>query len=641
MILGGYNISAELISLIICIFLVLVMVYSNPRKTVSYQLTYYGVLFSISAILTQAALIAITMFPGTYNHQTLILFSGLFLTLYLVILCLLYSRISLLSTNIRHNIKMLYHRLAFFITIYACGCIWLIIRDFLHNHIFSIGIVLDFYTTAGLIMCVLCFISIIKNGKYIPAVMCKYALIFIVIDFIMLTIQYHIKNIIFTSLSYVLPFMIFYILFHSNPYDEIVGCQNQYSFEARFSDSISLKRKFLVLYLRFPQLNNVNYAIHNQRIDETAASICRKIETLHRMIHIYKLRNDEYAIILYIKDESKIKDFLYNVQSIIENSLSRTSYRINHKIVAFQNNPVLTSSHRLNAMSEFLFRKINSETGDVCYLATDKDYRQFHESYKIEQLLLDIRNKSNLDDPRVLCYAQPIFSVKENSFRTAEALMRLSLDGTIIYPDKFIPLAESNNCIHTLTRIMLNKACEVVHEFEKKYDFDAITINCSSSELSDRNLFKDLMAIINSNDIRPEHIRLELTESAMFDDFETVLSNMEKLNQSGIKFYLDDFGTGYSNLERIIGCPFYTIKFDKSLLYKALNDDGMSDLMVHMISVFKKQGFVLLIEGVEDDEQNSYCIDKGFDYIQGYKYSKPHPVIELKNYFNKKPDAAV
>lgn len=129
-------------------------------------------------------------------------------------------------------------------------------------------------------------------------------------------------------------------------------------------------------------------------------------------------------------------------------------------------------------------------------------------------------------------------------------LCSLSLDGTIIYPDKFIPIAEKNNCIHTLTRIILNKVCKIVAEFEKKYDFDAITINCSSSELSNRNLFDELMAIINSNNIMPEHIRLELTESAMFDDFNMVIHNMEKLNESGIKFYLDDFGTGYSNLER-------------------------------------------------------------------------------------------
>lgn len=612
------------------------MVYTDPRKTLSYRLTYYGVLFSIAAILSQTALIIANMFPEIYGHYMTVYFSGLFLLLYLVILCLLYARVNLLSTNVRHNTQPLNYRIAGFISVYMCGCIWLILRDLLKGHT-SIDIILDFYTLSGIIACLLCLITTIRNIRYIPAVTCKYAIFFIIIDFIMLAIQYHIKDIIFTSLSYVLPFMAFYILFHSNPYDEIIGCQNQYSFEARFLDSISLKRRFLVMYLRFPQLNNVNYAVHNQRIEENAAAICRKIETLHRMIHIYKLHNDEYAIILYIKDDRKIPGFLDNVQRIIEKSLSKSSYRINYKIVAFQNNPVLTSSHRLNAMSEFLFRKLNLESGDQCYLATDPDYKQFHESYKIEQLLLDIRNKSDLDDERVLCYAQPIFSVKEKKFRTAEVLMRLSLDGTIIYPDRFIPLAESNNCIHTLTRIILNKACEIVHQFEKYYDFDALTINCSSSELSDRNLFQDLMSIINSNDINPEHIRLELTESAMFDDFETVLSNMHKLNQAGIKFYLDDFGTGHSNIERIIGCPFYTIKFDKSLLYKALNDEGVSDLMSHMISVFKKQGFILLIEGVEDEIQNTYCIEHGFDYIQGYKYSKPLPIIELRSYFNRKP----
>ena len=291
--------------------------------------------------------------------------------------------------------------------------------------------------------------------------------------------------------------------------------------------------------------------------------------------------------------------------------------------------------HKLNSMSDYLFNKIYNETGNQCYLATDKDYREFHENYKIEQLLLDIRNQNNLDDERVLCYAQPIFSVNENSFRTAEALMRLSLDGTIIYPDRFIPLAEKNHCIHTLTMIMINKVCRIVKEFESKYDFDAITINCSSSELSNRDLFDELMSIINNNDINPQHIRLELTESAIFDDFNMVLRNMEKLNQSGIKFYLDDFGTGYSNLERIIGCPFYTIKFDKSLLYKSLDNTAVSDIVSHLTSVFKEQGFILLIEGVENDEQADYSIGKGFDYIQGYKYAKPQPVINLKDYFNK------
>ena len=638
MLIGGYNVTAEIFSLITCSFLIFLMIYSNPRKTSSYRIIYCGALISLAAIISQLALIYCVSHSETYSVQLCIGISLLFLALYFIIITSLYIYISFLSSKIYNHRKGLHYMLTAFTIVYAVGVVWFYSQKtnyITEDNIISIDAFINFYLMYGILTCFLCLFTVLHNQNTIPTVVNKYALVFIPVDFLMLTVQFITQNAIFTSLTYVLPFMIYYILFHSNPYDELIGCQNQNSFDARFSDSVAMKRNFLVVYLNFPQLKNVNYAAHNEKIEETAANVCRKIEQQHHMVHIYRLNNIDFAMILYIKDEDKIKQFLNNVEKCLIDNLHYSSYNINYKIVAIPNNPVIFTVHKLNSMSDYLLDKINNKTGNQCYLATDKDYREFHENYKVEQLLLDIRNQNNLNDERVLCYAQPIFSVNENSFRTAEALMRLSLDGTIIYPDKFIPLAEKNNCIHTLTMIMINKVCQTIKEFESKYDFDAITVNCSSSELSNRDLFDELMNIINTNGIKPQHIRLELTESAIFDDFNMVINNMEKFNKSGIKFYLDDFGTGYSNLERIIGCPFYTIKFDKSLLYKSIDNSAVSDIVSHLTSVFKKQGFVLLIEGVENDEQADYSINKGFDYIQGYKYAKPQPVIKLREYFNK------
>lgn len=638
MLIGNCNVTAELVSLIVAGFLTFLMLYSNPRKTSSYQIIHYGILLSMISIATQLAFFYSQAHTDMFNRELRLFLSLAFLAEYLALLMMLYVYICLLSTRPLHHTKNLQSKVLSFGCTYAIAVFAFAVSGKLPDIIdglLPLEYYINFYAIFGIITCLICLLSILLNKHSIPKVVNKYALIFIPVDFIMLSVQFMTSNIIFSSLTYVLPFLIYYILFHSNPYDELIGCQNLHSFEARFTDSVSMKRKFLVVYLNFPQLKNVNYAIHNEKVEETAANVCRRIEKLHHMVHIYRFTNDEFAMILYIKDENKIKQFLNNVEMAIIDYMTASSYTINYRIAAIQSNPVVSSTHKLSSMSAYLFNKIANEPGNQCYLATDKDYKEFHEAYKIEQLLLDIRNKNDLDDERVLCYAQPIFSVNNNSFRTAEALMRLSLDGTIIYPDKFIPIAEKNNCIHTLTRIILNKVCKIVAEFEKKYDFDAITINCSSSELSNRNLFDELMAIINSNNIMPEHIRLELTESAMFDDFNMVIHNMEKLNESGIKFYLDDFGTGYSNLERIIGCPFNTIKFDKTLLYKSLDNSAVSDIVSHLTSVFKEQGFVLLIEGVENEEQASYSIDKGFDYIQGYKYAKPQPVINLKDYFDK------
>lgn len=638
MLIGGYNVTAEIFSLITCSFLIFLMIYSNPRKTSSYRIIYCGALISLAAIISQLALIYCVSHSETYSVQLCIGISLLFLALYFIIITSLYIYISFLSSKIYNHRKGLHYMLTAFTIVYAVGVVWFYSQKtnyITEDNIISIDAFINFYLMYGILTCFLCLFTVLHNQNTIPTVVNKYALVFIPVDFLMLTVQFITQNAIFTSLTYVLPFMIYYILFHSNPYDELIGCQNQNSFDARFSDSVAMKRNFLVVYLNFPQLKNVNYAAHNEKIEETAANVCRKIEQQHHMVHIYRLNNIDFAMILYIKDEDKIKQFLNNVEKCLIDNLHYSSYNINYKIVAIPNNPVISTVHKLNSMSDYLLDKINNKTGNQCYLATDKDYREFHENYKVEQLLLDIRNQNNLNDERVLCYAQPIFSVNENSFRTAEALMRLSLDGTIIYPDKFIPLAEKNNCIHTLTMIMINKVCQTIKEFESKYDFDAITVNCSSSELSNRDLFDELMNIINTNGIKPQHIRLELTESAIFDDFNMVINNMEKFNKSGIKFYLDDFGTGYSNLERIIGCPFYTIKFYKSLLYKSIDNSAVSDIVSHLTSVFKKQGFVLLIEGVENDEQADYSINKGFDYIQGYKYAKPQPVIKLREYFNK------
>lgn len=638
MFIGNCNVTAELVSLIVAGFLTFLMLYSNPRKTSSYQIIHYGILLSMISIATQLTFFYSQAHTDMFNRELRLFLSLAFLAEYLALLMMLYVYICLLSTRTLHHTKNLQSKVLSFGCTYAIAVFAFAVSGKLPDIIdglLPLEYYINFYAIFGIITCLICLLSILLNKHSIPKVVNKYALIFIPVDFIMLSVQFMTSNIIFSSLTYVLPFLIYYILFHSNPYDELIGCQNMHSFEARFTDSVSMKRKFLVVYLNFPQLKNVNYAIHNEKVEETAANVCRRIEKLHHMVHIYRFTNDEFAMILYIKDENKIKQFLNNVEMAIIDYMTASSYTINYRIAAIQSNPVVSSTHKLSSMSAYLFNKIANEPGNQCYLATDKDYKEFHEAYKIEQLLLDIRNKNDLDDERVLCYAQPIFSVNNNSFRTAEALMRLSLDGTIIYPDKFIPIAEKNNCIHTLTQIILNKVCKIVAEFEKKYDFDAITINCSSSELSNRNLFDELMAIINSNNIMPEHIRLELTESAMFDDFNMVIHNMEKLNESGIKFYLDDFGTGYSNLERIIGCPFNTIKFDKTLLYKSLDNSAVSDIVSHLTSVFKEQGFVLLIVGVENEEQASYSIDKGFDYIQGYKYAKPQPVINLKDYFDK------
>jgi EAL domain-containing protein (putative c-di-GMP-specific phosphodiesterase class I) len=285
---------------------------------------------------------------------------------------------------------------------------------------------------------------------------------------------------------------------------------------------------------------------------------------------------------------------------------------------------------------DYISKRFVDMNNSYFYTTTREDLEECEEYYRISKALKDIRNSQNEDDDRVLVYAQPIYSVEKESFRVAESLMRLKIGDSIITPDKFIPIAEQSGCIHMLSCIMINKVCKAIEQLSEFYDFDAISVNISSKELSNPTMYQDFLDIIEKYDIDMGKIRMEITETAMFENYDMAQRNMEILDKEGIQLYLDDFGTGYSSLERVINCPVKTIKFDKTLLYKSLDDNRMDDILTYMIEVFKKNGFVTLVEGVEDESQEQFSVDKGFDFIQGYHFAKPEPIEELKNFFSRK-----
>ena len=208
-------------------------------------------------------------------------------------------------------------------------------------------------------------------------------------------------------------------------------------------------------------------------------------------------------------------------------------------------------------------------------------------------------------------------------------------DGKMIFPDQFIPLAEKMGCVHTLTYIMLNKICSMIPTLQKEKNFEAITINCSATELCDQNLYQDITGIIKQHGVNPSCIRIELTESAMFENYDAMMFNIKRLHEFGIQFYLDDFGTGFSNFERIMTCPLYIIKFDKSLLYKAFLNPSIDNLLTNLIFIFKQANLHILMEGVENESQSEFCVERGIEYIQGYHYAKPIPIEQIAPFFSK------
>ena len=133
-----------------------------------------------------------------------------------------------------------------------------------------------------------------------------------------------------------------------------------------------------------------------------------------------------------------------------------------------------------------------------------------------------------------------------------------------------------------------------------------------------------------------DKIAIELTESRSESDFILMKEKIEELKDRGIKFYLDDFGTGYSNMERIMELPFDIIKFDRSLLLASGTDDRSKKMVSNLANMFADMNYYVLYEGVEKDSDEDMCKRMSAAYLQGFKYSKPAPIVELKDYISRR-----
>jgi len=268
---------------------------------------------------------------------------------------------------------------------------------------------------------------------------------------------------------------------------------------------------------------------------------------------------------------------------------------------------------------------------------TPEDVKRFHENEYILKELDDIYRKQDPMDPRVLVYCQPVLNIRTHRYDTAEALMRLRLDeADIVFPDQFIPLAEENGYIHTLTRIILYKTGMAIRSIlEEGYALERISVNVSALELKDDDFCEDIRTIIRDSGAPKERIAIELTESQKESDFLLMKNKIDELKEEGIIFYLDDFGTGYSNMERIIELPFDIIKFDRSMVQAGASSQRSEKIVSGMAGMFRELDYDVLYEGVESERDEHLCEEMDACYLQGYRYSRPIPVEELRRFLTK------
>lgn len=243
-----------------------------------------------------------------------------------------------------------------------------------------------------------------------------------------------------------------------------------------------------------------------------------------------------------------------------------------------------------------------------------------------------------LDEDRVEPFFQPIYSLKEEKFTAAEGLARIrTKEGGLMPPGLFIPVAEETGLVKKIDERIFEKSCQLLTSQKlTESGMHYIELNVSVSQCEDPKLYSRYIDLIDKYGVNPGHINLEVTESASIRQKNTLLNNIDKLREKGVKFSLDDFGTGQSNLDYIVSMPVDIIKFDMTMTRSYFENEKTKIVMRNTVNMIDEMGLLVVIEGVETVEQFDELCKLPIDYIQGYVFSKPLPTGEFIDFIKEK-----
>jgi predicted signal transduction protein with EAL and GGDEF domain len=234
---------------------------------------------------------------------------------------------------------------------------------------------------------------------------------------------------------------------------------------------------------------------------------------------------------------------------------------------------------------------------------------------------LDLRNALVGHEFRL--FYQPLINIATRTVCGFEALLRwMHPTRGLLSPIDFIPLAEETGLIIPLGEWALRQACADAATWPGDLK---VAVNLSPLQFGSQVLVEDVEAALRDSGLDPRSLELEITETAMFADTDTVLATLHQLRDLGVRIALDDFGTGYSSLSYLQRFPFSKVKIDRSFV-ACLGEGGNNDTIVAaLVDLCDRLGMATTGEGVETTAQLDRLAALNCTEAQGYFFSRPRP----------------
>ena len=251
------------------------------------------------------------------------------------------------------------------------------------------------------------------------------------------------------------------------------------------------------------------------------------------------------------------------------------------------------------------------------------------------KLILERDLQRALENEEFELYYQPKLHLPSETITGVESLLRWKHpERGFVSPGDFIPVAEKSHLIFDIGDWVLKTACRQLKTWsDMKLPIKNVAVNLSAQQFNHPEFFSRIAEIVMNEEIFPEYLELEITETSVMENLEAATAKLKQLHGIGIKISLDDFGTGYSSLGYLNKFPLSNLKIDQSFVSDIVTEQD-AIIAKGIVSLAKTFNLKTVAEGVETEEQKEIMRSIGCDFIQGYLLSKPLPAREATELFS-------
>jgi len=399
---------------------------------------------------------------------------------------------------------------------------------------------------------------------------------------------------------------------------------NQYVVEKLQTIEKSLSR-VIILFVDLDNFKFVNNAYGHHFGDEVLIAIAKRLQKIKEELFVSRIGGDEFVIIMEYdidKEEQVISQLVLLVNQAISESLKikgetvLLKASIGYSIYPEDGN---TFDQLIIEADTAMFhaKKIGKST-------TIQYNKTMSNVFKNEYIMISSLKEAYENKEFYLMF-QPIMSSDGKEVNYFEALVRWNskIHG-VVPPEVFIELAETSGLIIPIGYEIIDQALEFASKLSKLGKKGLlVSINISLVQFYENNFVDILLEKIESANLKPENVEIEITESVLIKAFTMVVEKFKYLKSKGISVSLDDFGTGYSSLSYLQELPIQKLKIDKVFVDDIVDSITNVPLINATITLANNFDLKVVFEGVEEEYQLEYLRKIDSHSIQGYYFSKP------------------